>query len=198
MLAGKIRSLFAGKQADSPSSPVFQEDWFSENEESFEQLLGDLAGQPCQLLEIGTHEGRCAVWLLENIATHPGARLDSIDVELQPSFWSNIQSTGARDKVTLHLDISARVLRKLPLWAFDFAYIDGSHWTIDVLEDAVLVFRLVKPGGIIAFDDYEWDDPEFNEHGVPKPAIDAFLNLYREKLEILTIGSQVWVKKLSD
>ena len=48
------------------------------------------------------------------------------------------------------------VLRRLPLESFDIIYIDGSHAVNDVLEDAVLSFRLLKPEGILIFDDYRW------------------------------------------
>ena len=47
------------------------EDWFSHNIPQFEPFLGHLKGKPCRLLEIGTYEGRSALWLAENIATHP-------------------------------------------------------------------------------------------------------------------------------
>lgn len=50
----------------------------------------------------------------------------------------------------------------------------------------------------IAFDDYLWDDPQWNQHGTPKPAIDAFLAIYREKLQLLETGWQVWVRKIED
>jgi hypothetical protein len=48
----------------------------------------------------------------------------------------------------------------VPFAAYDFIYVDGAHSTIDVLEDAVLSFLLAKPGAIIAFDDYLWNDPQ--------------------------------------
>ena len=37
---------------------------------------------------------------------------------------------------------------------FDLIYIDASHYAPDVLSDAVLAFKLLKPGGILIFDDY--------------------------------------------
>jgi hypothetical protein len=74
-------------------------------------------------------------------------------------------------------------------------YVDGSHSAVNVLEDAVLSFMLAKPGAIIAFDDYLWDDPEFNRDGTPKVSIDAFTNIYGKRIEILEYGEQVWVRK---
>lgn len=47
-------------------------------------------------------------------------------------------------------------LCQLPVNAFDFYYVDGSHVAPDVMADAVLGWRLLKPGGIMVFDDYEW------------------------------------------
>ena len=89
------------------------------------------------------------------------------------------------------------VLRTLPLDSYDFAYIDGCHATINVLEDAVLAFPLLKAGAIIAFDDYLWDDPKWNQEGQPKEAIDAFLSIYASKIELLHREYQVWVRKRS-
>lgn len=39
---------------------------------------------------------------------------------------------------------------------FDLVYIDGSHYSHDVLSDAVLSFPLLKVGGHMLFDDYLW------------------------------------------
>jgi predicted O-methyltransferase YrrM len=41
---------------------------------------------------------------------------------------------------------------------FDFIYVDGSHQAPDVLSDAVLSFTLLKRNGVIAFDDYLWQE----------------------------------------
>ena len=96
------------------------------------------------------------------------------------------------------LGLSGETLRTLPLSAYDFIYIDGSHATRDVLQDAVLSFMVAKLGAIIAFDDYLWNDPAFNQRGVPKPAIDAFPNIYSSNIELLEYGNQVWLRKLRD
>ena len=67
---------------------------------------------------------------------------------------------------------------------FDFVYIDGSHLATDVLEDAVLTFRLVDGGGSIVFDDYDWGQ-DLDEELRPKPAIDVFLRVFRHRYELL-------------
>jgi predicted O-methyltransferase YrrM len=176
----------------------FEFDWFSSNIPSFEKHLGHLKGMPCSLLEIGCHEGRSSTWLLEKIASNKAARLLCLDLYEQPSFWANIRAAQGEARTELKLGLSREILRTLPLTTYDFIYIDGSHSTVDVLEDAVLSFRLAKAGSIIAFDDYLWDDPEFNQHGVPKPAVDAFCEIYSEKIDVLEFGSQVWIRKRVD
>jgi len=54
---------------------------------------------------------------------------------------------------------SKEFLRSIEEPTFDFIYIDGDHTAEGVLQDAVLAWRLLKAGGIMAFDDYLWEDP---------------------------------------
>ena len=88
--------------------------------------------------------------MLDNILSHPEARIDAIDMYTLPNFWNNVAASGGLDKTQHWRSASMSVLKTLPVNAFDFVYIDGSHSTIHVLEDAVLSFRLVKPDGILA------------------------------------------------
>jgi predicted O-methyltransferase YrrM len=88
---------------------------------------------------------------------------------------------------------------------FDLAYIDGSHQAPDVLFDAVAAFRLVRPGGLIIFDDYLWTGAPQREGAAvdllhcPKPAIDAFTNLYRQKISLIPAPLlQLFVAKVTD
>lgn len=177
---------------------TFTYDWFSGNIPTFERCLGSFKDQPCNAVEIGTHEGRSATWLLTNILTHPDSRLTCLDIVEQPVLEANLVATGSRQKVNVKIGESHDMLETIPTGTLDFAYIDGSHWACDVLEDAILTFRRVRCGGIIGFDDYLWNDPQFNQNGVPKPAIDAFLANFAHKLDILEHGYQVWVRKTSN
>ena len=163
----------------------------------FERYLGNLKDQPCRLLEVGTFEGRSAIWMADNLTTHPEARVETIDVWPWPTFVENLRKRGEEtDKIIVLTGYSSVVLRELPLGAYDFVYIDGCHRAINALEDAVLAFRLTKLGGIIAFDDYPSID--WQTHVPPKPAIDAFLGFYCDEIELLHFGYQVWIKKTVD
>jgi predicted O-methyltransferase YrrM len=176
----------------------FEFDWSSCNIDRFKYFLGSLQGRDCSLLEIGTFEGRSATWLPENVAVTPGSHLHCVDIFEQPVLRSNIKLAGGSKRTTIHIGKSRDILRKLPDRSFDFIYIDGGHSQIEVIEDAVLSFFLAKPGGIIAFDDYFWNEPTTPTDGSPKISIDAFTNIYRQRIEILEYGYQVWIKKLAD
>ncbi len=165
---------------------------------NFETHLAHLVGKPCTLLEIGSFEGRSACWLVENIATHRKSRLVCIDPWIQPVFRQNILASKGGKKVDLRVARSGDVLPTFEKGFFDFIYVDGSHATKDVVEDAIGSFRVVKKGGIIGFDDYKWDNPENCPGGVPGPAIDEFLAVYRYKIMILEKGYQVWIRKVTD
>ena len=177
---------------------AFRCDWFSGNLRRFEYFLSPLKGADCQLLEIGTDEGRAAVWLMDSLAVSEGSRLTCVDVCEHPHWRSNMEATDAAHRVDFRLGRSRDVLPALPRDHFDFVYIDGYHGRVEVLEDAVLSFRLAKIGGIIAFDDYLWNDPNSNQDGTPKQAVDAFCEIYRNKLALLHRGHQVWVRKTAD
>jgi predicted O-methyltransferase YrrM len=77
---------------------------------------------------------------------------------------------------------------------YDFIYIDGSHVAKDVLTDACMAWQILKPQGIMVFDDYLWGVPRDVLHR-PKPAIDAFTTIFAEEAEIISNGYQVAVKK---
>jgi predicted O-methyltransferase YrrM len=79
--------------------------------------------------------------------------------------------------------------------SFDFIYIDGSHKAKDVLTDACMAWPLLKPKGLMVFDDYLWTPNARDILHRPKAAIDAFINLFAEEVEIVHIGYQLIVRK---
>jgi predicted O-methyltransferase YrrM len=194
----------------STDGPTFHRpDWFSWNIPTWQTLLADFANKPgLQFLEIGVFEGRATVWLLENILTNSSSKTVCVDrfiadpetqitqahaVSAKETFSDNVRKYGG--KVEIHVGASQEVLRKLPLNAFDFVYVDGSHRASNVLEDAVLSFRLMRVGGIMIFDDYGWG----NHKGTllhPKAGIDAFLDVFADQLVILRKEYQVAIRKI--
>jgi len=180
----------------------FTADWFGANIPNWQRWFEGLAGQPdIRFLEIGCYEGRSTVWLLGNVLTDETARIECIDVfgsghagDYEERFDHNIKTALGQKKVKKLKGPSQELLRKLKLYSYDVVYIDGSHTAPDVLEDAVLSFRLLKPGGLLVFDDYMWNafpDPLL----VPRLAIDAFLQLYEHYYDLLHREYQVAVRK---
>jgi predicted O-methyltransferase YrrM len=60
------------------------------------------------------------------------------------------------------------------------------------MTDAMLSWLLLKPGGLLVFDDYAWQ-PQKPPHQRPQLAIDAFLNVVQP--QVLHKGYQVVVRK---
>ncbi len=200
----------AAEEKVTPDSIAYQRpyeftaDWFSWNIPVWEKVLAPLKAKPnVRYLEIGVYEGRSAVWMLENVLTHPTARLTGIDIfdgPYEARYLANLERSGASGKATTIKNRSQVAMRQQPLESFDVVYIDGSHAKNDVLEDAVLCWRLLKKDGILIFDDYRWagcftsgtcDRPT----DFPKAAIDAFVECFAEQAEVIHNSYQLILKK---
>ncbi len=205
-----------GREATSGVSYEWP-DWFSQKVAVLESFLAPLRGQPAQGLEIGSWEGRSARWFLEQVLTHDQSRLVCIEpfvgghelalppeqrlaeggvIGLEERLLFNLSPwlQLPEPRVELHQCFSWEALRALPAQSFDFAYVDGSHRTRDVMEDLVLTYRLLKPGGLLIADDYCWTlSPDR-----PGPAIDAFLSIYGSAIEVLHKGLFVVLRVIPD
>ena len=193
----------------------FTVDWFSFNIPVWTKYLDHIKNKPdLMFLEIGSFEGRSATWLLENILTHKTSKIVCVDTfdgsvehiddpelnkllpTLYDTFCHNISSFS--DQVIIKRGKSQDILKHIDQ-LFDFIYIDGDHTAVAVLEDAVLSFALLKPGGILIFDDYMWGvdlaDKTKRNPNIPKNAIDVFLMIYADKLDILYIDNQAIISK---
>ncbi len=173
----------------------FTSDWYSHNIPRWTHFVGPLAGQPVRALEVGSYEGRSAVWMLENILNHPASQLTCVDrwddSEVLRRFRANMVETGRSSQVRECVGDSAMALKSLS-GDFDLIYIDGSHEARDVLIDTAHCWTMLKPGGLLIFDDYGWSGPvEFT----PCFAIDVFLQLWMTQIEVLHKGYQVFVRR---
>jgi predicted O-methyltransferase YrrM len=197
----------------------FTQDWFHWAPEVWKQLIPMLPGEPGSrnFLEIGSFEGRSTVWIAENMMRGEDV-LDCIDTweggeehsthdmaEVERRFDHNcsIALTGRGICIEKNKGTSTQQLACLLTGAdgvdpdapyYDFIYIDGSHLAKDVLTDACMAWPLLKPKGIMVFDDYLWGDPRDVLHR-PKAAIDAFTTLFAEEVEIVHVGYQLIVRK---
>lgn len=189
--------------SDTPTFP----NWFDGQRYNFEDQLPHLAGNPdLRFLQIGAYTGDASVWLCENILTNPTSILIDVDT------WA-----GSDESEHNHIDFEkvlkyyeSRITKyqkvvRLKMTSdkyftgeiaahFDFIYIDGDHTAAQVERDANNAWKLLKSGGIIAFDDYLWGQglpPETT----PKPAIDKFLLDKQDEYVQLVDSYQVWLRK---
>jgi len=180
--------------------------WFIGQSYNFENHLRHLEGKPnLRFLQVGAFVGDASVWLLQEILTDSTSTLVDIDTwegsderEHKNINWVSAYETylSRIDNYSNVLAIKSKseyVLHNLK-HEYDFIYIDGDHTSKVVAEDAEGAWKILKPGGIIAFDDYMWGQdlpPEIT----PRPAIDAFLDKYVEEYQLLTKEYQVWIRK---
>jgi predicted O-methyltransferase YrrM len=177
----------------------FTQDYVSDRASVWNRYLAELKSKEnIQMLEVGSFEGRSAIWFLSNVLTHRSSTITCIDpfphriIEFR--FDHNVRVSGFSNRVTKIKGRSQDVLRLFREKNFDFVYIDGSHRAEDVQADALLSWSLVKPGGIVIFDDYLWE-LERPPEDRPQIAIDQFLSDFGSELETLHKGFQVIVRK---
>ena len=178
----------------------FTTDWVTSNGTLWLEHLKHLRGKPnIHALEIGSFEGRSAIWFLENILIHPTSTITCVDIFVEKTyedkFDRNIQVSTFTKKVRKIKAPSQKILRELEWNSYDFVYIDGSHVAKDVLLDAVLSWDLLKAGGIIIFDDYQWRVKQYKPWARPQTAIDAFLQVFERYIELRHKEYQVVVRK---
>ena len=177
-------------------------------------VLALLRQAPVRILEVGSFEGRSALFFLnflplstivcvdawdssnidaEVFATMPGLRSEFS--KAQERFDCNLSPFA--DRTTKIVGQSADILPQLALSneKFDLVYIDGEHTSVAVYRDCVLSWPLLKPRGIIIFDDYEWARPIAIERR-PKLGIDAFLSTVGGKYRELHRAYQLIIQRM--
>jgi predicted O-methyltransferase YrrM len=185
----------------------FTTDWFPRR--VFDEVLPHLKKLPnFRILEIGTFEGRGALYFLSEFMPDSG-ELTCVDpffdiyfpdfsawnpAEVKTRFLRNTERYARR--LTLLEKKSHDAWPSLPAGSFDLVFVDGDHRMQAVAEDAREGFRVTKPGGHLVFDDYRWGvDLCYPPVLRPKEAIDLFLLDFGSKLEILHQDYCVVVQK---
>jgi hypothetical protein len=188
---------------DTPTFP----NWFDKQKYNFEEQLTHLAGLPdLRFLQIGAYTGDASVWLCENILTDRTSILIDVDTwagsdESEHSLIDFEQVLAyyeeriAEYKKVIRLKMTSDQYFAGEIAAkFDFIYIDGDHTAAQVERDAYSAWALLKSGGILAFDDYQWGR-DLPTDTTPKPAIDRFLETHKDKYVQIVDSYQVWLRK---
>lgn len=199
--ASKAKATKAKTSARIPTPDVtpwyegktFKTDWTSWHFPNWVKWLAPYRKRELSVLEIGSWEGRSALFFLNYL---PNCKLTCID-----TFEGGQEHKAADDaatelpKIEKHFDAntaaftsriekikapSSQALAGLGVAGrrFDIAYIDGGHRSYEVFLDGMLTWPLIRKGGLVIFDDYQWDMmPEALDN--PKPGIDAFLRVVK-------------------
>jgi predicted O-methyltransferase YrrM len=201
----------------------FTANWFGSEEqiEDLKSVLPD-SNSEINMLEIGSYEGRSTVWFLENLLLHKNSTITCVDpwmdysqnekslitYDNKDSEWKfgtngveevfryNIESSGFSEKVIIEKGLSNVILPNLITKnkEYDIIFIDGNHVAPFVLMDSVLSWNLLKPGGILIFDDYLWM-PDSYKSLTPKLAVDSFIEVFEDYVEVILDKYRKAIKK---
>jgi len=207
-------------EAAQAEQAVFTASWFDCGARAvWDQLVPQLDAR--RMLEIGSYEGASACYLIRTLgrkapleihcidnwlgsAEHQAAGCDMrlIEARFHRNSRLAIESCPYPVELVVHKGYSdhclAALLDEMKKGYFDFVYIDGSHRAPDVLSDAVLGFHLLRPRGVMVFDDYLWHEGTADSKDpllCPKMAIDAFINCNFRKLRIISAPSARFICK---
>ncbi|HKA73479.1 MAG TPA: class I SAM-dependent methyltransferase [Xanthobacteraceae bacterium] len=188
----------------------FTSDWVWKNYSIWRRVLAPARDRPVRIVEIGSFEGRSAVFFLKYLPQSTMVCIDTFagtaeenyvyrNMEQQMSaaearFDRNVAPFAGRVEKIRSRSIPALERLAAQNRRFDLAYIDGGHRYDDVMSDSVAVWTMLEPGGTVIWDDYEWA-PDFAPEERPKPAIDDFLGIREGSYRLLAKGYQVIVEK---
>lgn len=185
--------------------------WFAVTaQENFKKHLLPLAGKENLLfLQLGVYTGDATEFLCKNILTGQNSWLHDVDtwegsdeeVHKSIDFKEVIKIYRKRLNNNAPVEPFAQTTTSYLLdtarahsYTYDFIYVDADHTTVGVILDAELSWPLLKSGGIMAFDDYEWGS-NLPLHLRPKPGIDLFMLRHEGEYELLEKNQQVWIRK---
>lgn len=198
--------------------PIYTFDWTTPVIKNF-LIIKKKLKKINNVLEIGSYEGRSSAWFLKNFISSTGKltciepflKLDTkyfindsfkeklpIELERKNTFLNSIIISKKKSQQFRLLEYKSYVgLSKLieEQIYFDFIYIDGNHRTEAVITDAVMSFGILRPGGIILFDDYLLDpkinwfyqNDNYSPNNSVKLAVDSFLKIFNNQIEMLSL-----------
>lgn len=190
----------------------FTTDWASGNFGLWRRVLAPLRAEPIRILEIGSWEGRSALFFLNFFESSTIVCIDTFAgnieeaqiyqtlaeqlQEVEQRFDRNLAPFNHRVEKIKSRSVPALDTLKAAGRPFDLAYIDGSHWRDEVMADSRGVWELLSSNGIIIWDDYGWGSKLPPEQR-PQPAIDDFLRERQGAYRLLHKGYQLVIERIA-
>lgn len=188
----------------------FTSDWFTQYADLWLARMGHLSSTKVLMLEIGSYEGRSACWLLSNILQHHESQLTCVDTWdgkdkvlgglTERAFNTFLKNTAPYRPAKVGYVVGssylylAHLLTRNMIRLFDIVFVDGDHEGYSALSDLVMSWPLLKKGGHLVFDDYQWESDKLRSQ--PKQAWDGFAATKPEGLEWELDGRLIFARKL--
>lgn len=185
----------------------FSNDWFSGNIPYWLNIFNKQSfyNRKLDILEIGSWEGMSSLFILTEL---PNANLTSVDTwsgsdehqgddvlsQIESNFDSNLSEVSNR--LNKYKGTSYQYFNNCQSdQLFDLIFIDGSHFSDDVLIDGIKAFQHLRLNGIMIFDDYFWRiySRDFDN---PCIAINSFLRLKKGLYRVLNVYGQIAIEKI--
>lgn len=184
----------------------FTSDWFTKYAPQWISRMGHLKDVETHALEIGSYEGRSTCWILDNILTHARSSITCVDswdgsdktlglktVSAHSRFVSNVIHYYGKVRKIAKKSYDALLTMNIQCYEFDIIFIDGDHEGYGALSDLMMCWPLLKNGGHLVFDDYQWSHEALRTQ--PKDAWDAFASVKPLGLTWQLDGRQIFARK---
>lgn len=126
----------------------------------YEQVVRE-AVDGAVFVELGTHRGRSAAYMGVEIA-NSGKRIEFTTVDIHPSLYmsatKNLKPLIDGGYVRTKLSDSVDMASSYADGSVDFVYLDAGHTAPEVSADIDAWRPKIKPGGMMAGDDFWWTD----------------------------------------
>ena len=177
--------------------------WFLNNYKIIGSFLPIDRNENFNYLEIGSFEGLSSLFILSYWKNANVTCVDTWETSKDESQFLDFNFQTVEKKFDTNLkDFSFRKIKNTSEIAFkelkqrdsfDYIYIDGSHNGIDIYNDALASFNILKVGGIIIFDDITniYQEIEMQPHD----AFEKFYSLYKRKIKILYLKNIAVIEK---